>query len=275
MKEKLEKIKRIIKGNEPVYKRLNVKDLKTADYQRNFVSMQKVKEYAENFDWDIFETPLISFRDGEYWIVDGQHRIEVLKILGVETVFCKVLTNLNYQQEALKFNKLNTARRILNACDKFHSRVEAEDCKALSIAKILEEYDLTYSNRTKARKHYDKITAITVVENIYNEGGADHLSRVLRVLKEAWYGEPAAFGRDMMQGLSTFFKNSRGVNDGILVSCLERRMPKDVLTSAKMFGAENGMTISGGASKMPHVAKVIKDLYTAEKNRLKIRNVIQ
>ena len=270
----LEKLRGIAKGNEPVYKRLSVKDLKIADYQRDSISMKKVKEYAENFDWDIFETPLISYRDGEYWIVDGQHRIEVLKLLGIETVFCKVLTNLDYHQEALKFNKLNTARRILSACDKFHSRVEAKDCVATAIDKILKEYSLTYSNRTKARKRYDRVTAITAVENIYKEGGAEHLSRVLRVLKEAWYGEPAAFGRDMMQGLSTFFKNSRGVNDGILISCLERRMPKDILASAKIFGAENGITISSGSSKMPHVAKVVKDLYTAEKNRLKVRNVI-
>ena len=273
MKEKLERIKRMVTGKEPTYKKLKVSELKIAEYQRGDLSMKKVREYAENFDWDVFETPLISYRDEDYWIVDGQHRIETLKLLGIDTVFCKVLTGLTYEQEAAKFNKLNTARRILNANDKFHSRVESKEKDATTIRDVLEQNKLTYS-KYKRKEGFDKVSAITVVENIYRDGGVKHLNRVLSILKEAWYGEPSAFGCDMMQGLSTYLKNSRGVKDGILVSCLERKLPKEVIATANFYAGENNICVSSGSNKKPHVAKVIRDLYNAEKKRLEQHCII-
>lgn len=273
MNARFERIKKLIAGKEPIYKKLKVADLCIGEYQRGDLSMKKVKEYAENFDWDIFETPLVSFRDGKYWIVDGQHRIETLKLLGIDTVFCKVLTDLTYEQEAAKFNKLNTARRILNANDKFHSRVESKERDATTIRDVLEKNKLTYSKRP-CKDGYDKISAITVVENIYRDGGEKHLNRVLNILKEAWYGEPSAFGCDMMQGLSTYLRNSRGVKDGILISCLERKLPKEVIATANFYAGKNNMCTSSGTNKKPHVAKVVRDLYNAEKKRLEQCSII-
>ena len=269
----MNQIKRRIRRNKPVYKELKVSELNVAPYQRDSLSMQKVKEYAENFDWDLFETPLISYRDGKYWIVDGQHRIEVLKLLGIETVFCKVITGLSYETEADKFNKLNTARRILNAGDKFNSRVEANNEDAVTIRDILEKNNLTYCNRLR-KNGCSKVSAIKTVEKIYKDGGEKHLDRVLSVLRESWYGEPAAFGCDMMQGLSTYFKNSRGVKDGILISALERKLPKEVIATANFYAGENNICISSGTNKKPHVAKVIRDLYNAEKKRLEQHSII-
>lgn len=273
MKEKFARIKSVIMGNEPVYKKLKVSELCVDEYQRGDLSMKKVREYAQNFDWDIFETPLVSFRDGKYWIVDGQHRVETLKLLGIDTVFCKVLTGLSYEEEATKFNKLNTARRILNANDKFHSRVESKEKDAITIREVLNHNNLTYAN-CKACNGFDKVSAITVVENIYRDGGAKHLERVLNILKEAWYGEPSAFGGDIMQGLSTYLRHSRGIKDGILISCFERKMPKDVIRAARFYAGENDICTSSGSSKKPHVAKVMRDLYNAEKKRLEARSII-
>lgn len=271
MKEKLAKIRRTMARNKPIYKELKVADLCIADYQRGDLSMSKVKKYAENFDWDIFETPLVSYRDGTYWIVDGQHRIEVLKLLGVETVMCKVLVGLTYEEESSKFNKLNSERRLLSANDKFHSRVEAKEPDAVTIRDILSNNNLTYSKRL-CRKGMDKITAITVVENIYHDGGKKHLDRVLHILKEAWCGEPSAFGCDMMQGLSTFLRHSRGINDEILVSCFEKRMPKDIVIAANVCASRDGVCVStSGGTKKSHVAKIMRDLYSAEKKRLELR----
>lgn len=273
MKGKFERIKKLVVGKEPTYKKLKVSELKVDEYQRGDLSMKKVREYAQNFDWDIFETPLVSYRDGEYWIVDGQHRIETLKLLGIDTVFCKVLTDLTYEKEADKFNKLNTARRILNANDKFHSRVESKEKDATTIRDVLSQNNLTYSKRL-CKNGLDKVSAITVVENIYRDGGEKHLNRVLNILKEAWYGEPAAFGCDMMQGLSTYLRNSRGVKDGILISCLERKLPKEVIAAANFYAGENNLCISSGTNKKPHVAKVVRDLYNAEKKRLELHSII-
>lgn len=271
MKFKIKKEEKCIK---PVYKELKVSELKLADYQRARLSMEIVRRYARNFDWDIFGVPLVSYRDGEYWVVDGQHRVEVLKIIGVETVLCQVLSGLSYEEEADKFVKLNTDHRVLNASQKFHGKVESKNKDALTIRDILKENNLTYA-RHLCEENMNAVSAIATVERLYNEKGAKHLARVISILKEAWYGDKSAFKCSILVGMSTFLSNSRGINDGVLVSALERRMPNDIIVSANLYASKNSISVSDGSGgKKPHIAKVIRDLYNAEKQRLKEYSII-
>lgn len=258
----------------PVYKTLKVSDICIPDYQRARLSMSLIKKYAENFDWDIFGVPLVSYRNGKYYAVDGQHRLEVLKMLGIETVLYQVLTGLTYEEEADKFVRLNVDHKLLNAADKFHGKVESKDKSSLCIRDILKSNNLTYS-KILSEKNTTTVFAIRTVEIIYNKKGGEHLNRLLNILKNAWYGEPSAFSSIMMQGMSTFLSNSRGINEGILVSALERKMPKDIILSANLFANQDGMMVNSDTrGNKPHVAKVIRELYNAEKARLKTHNII-
>lgn len=267
-------LKKSAKCTKPNYKELQVSDLNLADYQRTRLSMEIVKRYAKDFDWDIFGVPLVSYRDGKYWVVDGQHRVEVLKILGIETVLCQVLSGLSYEEEAAKFVKLNTEHKVLNANQKFHGKVEAKDSDALSIRDIMKQNNLTYAKHLRGQNE-TVVSAIATVERIYNKKGSAHLNRVLNILKQAWYGDNSAFNCAVMVGLSTFLSNSRGVQDGILISTLERRMPNDIIVSANLYASKNDINLnSGSGGQKPHIAKVIRDLYNAEKQRLKEHSII-
>lgn len=262
-----------VKGRKPEYIELNVGDIYIAPYQRQDVSMKVVNDIVKNFDWNEFDAPIVSCRNEKWWCVDGQHRLEALKILGIKTIYCRILTGLDYEGESDVFTRRNTNRRQLNPCGVFNGNVNAKHTDAVKINEVLQKNGLTYSKELKD-KGYIKVYAIQTVRNIYRDGGEKHLDRVLNTLKESWYGEPAAFSCDMMQGLSTYFKNSRGVKDGILVSALERKLPKEVIATANFYAGENNICISSGSSKKPHVAKVIRDLYNAEKKRLEMHSII-
>lgn len=267
-------LKKSTKCVKPVYKELKVSELTLPDYQRIRLSMEIVKRYAQDFDWDIFGVPLVSYRDSKYSIVDGQHRIEVLKLLGIDTVLCQVLTGLTYEEEADKFVKLNTDHRVLNANQKFHGKVESKDLDALTIRDVLKQNNLTYAKHLCGNNE-TVVSAIATVERIYNKKGAAHLNRVLNILKQAWFGDKTAFNCAIMVGLSTYLSNSRGVQDGILISALERRMPNDVIVSANLYASKNDINVScGSGGQKPHIAKVIRDLYNAEKQRLKDCSII-
>ena len=268
-------LKKSVKCAKPNYKELQVSDLNLADYQRTRLSMEIVKKYAKDFDWDIFGVPLVCYRDGKYWVVDGQHRVEVLKLLGIETVLCQVLSGLTYEEEAAKFVKLNTEHKVLNANQKFHGKVEAKDSDALTIRDIMKQNNLTYAKHLRGENE-TVVSAIATVERIYDKKGATHLNRLLNILKQSWYGDKTAFNCSIMAGLSTFLSNSRGVQDGILISALERRMPNDIIISANLYASKNDTNVACGGSGLqkPHIAKVIRDLYNAEKQRLKEHSII-
>ena len=231
--------------------------------------MTRVKRYSKFFDWDIFGVPLVSLRNGEYWIVDGQHRVELLKLLGVEEVMCQIICGLTYEQEAEKFVKLNSERGGLTSNQKFHARVEGKDDTALVLVGILQKYGFRYA-KTAGLKKDNYISAIACVENIYKSRGGEHLGRVLSILRESWFGVHSSLIRDLIVGISTFVAEHKNIKDDILCKALEEQVPYNILLRAWVCAGKNGLNVTtGSASKQAHIAKAIRDIYNEKKEELK------
>ena len=74
-------------------------------YQRN-LNANRVKRIAAEFDERIANAPKVSYRDGHYYVFDGQHTIAARKLLNNNcdlNIVCKVYSGLTEQQEALLF----------------------------------------------------------------------------------------------------------------------------------------------------------------------------
>ena len=63
---------------EPELKRVPIANLKFAPYQRE-LKQSKVNKIANNFIPDIVGIGLVSFRNGEFWCLDAQHRIKAME----------------------------------------------------------------------------------------------------------------------------------------------------------------------------------------------------
>ena len=86
-------------------------------YQRG-VERKRVEMIAADFNEYIANEPKVSFRDGKYYVVNGQHTIEgrILRNGGEDLpILCKVYTGLTMEQEALLF-----AERTLRTIDGRH-----------------------------------------------------------------------------------------------------------------------------------------------------------
>lgn len=103
-------------------KKIPLSNIKFAEYQRE-IKPSKINKIVKNFVPDIMGVGLVSFRGGEFWGIDAQHRIEALKKLGYTEILCQVLTGLTYEQECYRFVLLNTGRTQLTANQVFHGRV--------------------------------------------------------------------------------------------------------------------------------------------------------
>lgn len=240
----------------PVYQPLNVDLLEMADYQRG-LKQNKVANYVKNYDPMIFGTILVSYRDNRYWIVDGQHRVEVAKRLGIKTVWCQVIEGLTYEQEATEFHKINTRRVPLNANQKFHALVESKDNVALNIVGILNKYGMVYSRRGQEFVP-NCITAIGSVQTIYAKCGAEQLDTVLRIVKRTWNGDHVSLRAEILKGLNTFISNYI-YNEETLIKALEKLKPLDLITMARASVISRRTGRSDGTCF--HIAKTIRDLY--------------
>ena len=88
-----------------------------AEYQRR-LQMSKVKRMVAEFNGVIVNPPKVSYRDGRYIVIDGQHTIVGLKTLngGKDlSIVCRVYTGLTKEEEALVFAEQTGASTPLSA----------------------------------------------------------------------------------------------------------------------------------------------------------------
>ena len=96
-------------------------------YQRG-VQRKRVELIAADFNEYVANEPKISFRNGKYYVVDGQHTIEarILRNGGrALPILCKVYTGMTMQQEALRFAEQNGHSAPLSAASSCAQRLRA------------------------------------------------------------------------------------------------------------------------------------------------------
>ena len=98
-------------------------------YQRG-VERKRVELIARDFNEYIVCEPKVSFRNGRYYVMDGQHTIEGCILLnGGEDrpILCKVYTGLTMEQETLLFAEQNGHAAPLSAGIKLRAKVVGGD----------------------------------------------------------------------------------------------------------------------------------------------------
>ena len=88
-----------------------------AEYQRK-LQMGKVKQMVAEFNGIIVNPPKVSYRDGRYIVIDGQHTIVGLKTLNGGNdlpILCRVYVGLTKEEEALVFAQQTGASTPLSA----------------------------------------------------------------------------------------------------------------------------------------------------------------
>lgn len=144
-----------------------------------------VNHLIAQFDIEQVGVPTLNYRDGHHYVIDGQHRIEAMRGMGLgETKLdCAVFSGLTDQQEAEMFLRLNNVLAV-NGFDRYRVGVQAgreEDC---ALSDILDELGLHVSmDRTEGSVH-----CIGTLRRIYQQTGGDNLSRTLRIVHTA-YGD--------------------------------------------------------------------------------------
>lgn len=98
-------------------------------YQRG-VQRKRVEQIAANFNEYTANEPKVSYRNGKFYVTDGQHTIEgrILRNGGKDLlILCKVYTGLTVQQEALFFAEQNGFSAPLSAGIKLRAKVVGGD----------------------------------------------------------------------------------------------------------------------------------------------------
>lgn len=179
--------------------------------QREF-SVAQGDRLATDLDLNKLGFPIVNYRDGVHWLVDGQHRVYALKKngFGEDQLDCEVYENLTDKEMAEIFLGRDQ-RRPVSPFDKFFVACTAQYTREVAVRRSVETQGL----RIGRNKEENTIGAIGALLKVYDRAGNGHLgevivSQVCRTLKGAYGGDAAAFDASMIEGLGLVYNRYNG-----------------------------------------------------------------
>ena len=173
-------------------------------YQRNF-NVNRAKKIADEFDERIANEPKVSFRDGRYFVFDGQHTVAARKFLnGGEDlpIKCKVYFDMTEQQEALLFAQQTGASAPLSAGAKLRAEIHGEDPFALAFKAATESVGLQLDYDQERGEM--RIGCIQTARNAYATIGEDRYKEATQILATVWNGDPDSFRAENVVAITRF-----------------------------------------------------------------------
>ena len=160
-------------------------------YQRP-VREEKVNDLIQRWDETMLEPVVVSFRDGKFYVIDGQNRISAMRKMngGHEVmVLCKVHTGMTYQDEAEMCWKLDQAKQRMDMAQSVNALSESgTNAEITDIRQILEREGFRWALSRKTGREYE-IASTRAVINAYRLLGGAAFARMLRLMAETWRGK--------------------------------------------------------------------------------------
>ena len=156
----------------------------------------------------------VSYRDGRFYIIDGQHRYYAARANGIEKLLCIVRVGLTVEDEARIFVELNTSRKPPKPFDIYKANIrngneEIPEVKVdMGVKRICEKHEvqISYHNDFPAPR---KLRALKAVRDCVRVYGEDSLDWIFETMKgTGWYDCNDSYSDTVLNALKTYYGNN-------------------------------------------------------------------
>ena len=205
-------------------------------YQRP-VEEKDVDKLIRKWDDRLLNPLIVSFRDGHFFIVDGQHRAAALRKMndGADViVMCRVHDDLTYEMEAELYAKLDKANKRMTLSQSTNALIESgTDAEVIEIKRLVEKNGFRWALSIPTGKEYE-IAATRAVINAYRLLGGAAFDRMLQLLSDTWQGAPNSLRAAMLSGLALFLKTYESeLDNAIFIECLSLVEPESIIRCSR------------------------------------------
>lgn len=239
-------------------------------YQRP-VNPKEVDRLIREWDERLLEPVIVSFRDGKFNVVDGQHRIAAMRKMnggGSVMVNCKVYSGMSYSQEADFCYKLDKAKKRLNLSQSTNALAEAgTDAEISQIKRLVESCGFVWA-LNKSRGKTGEIISNRALVNAYRLLGSDAFSRLLSLLWDTWQGDPRSLTASVISGMALFVKTyDTELNDHAFITRLSQIDPEEINRRGKSDFSTNNAAL--------RFARVLLEKYNGQRGGRKLPYLFQ
>lgn len=210
-----------------------VDDLGQRDVNRRRAQFNKI---MRTFNPNLVQPISVALIDGKYYCFDGQMTMKVLKARNAGRdlcVKCRVYNGMTKMDAAEMFiNQRGTTSRV-TITDQIRVMGNYGDQKAINFQKITETNGLEISWAGNTAQN--AVIAVSTLWKEYNAMGDDALyGSFIRVIKQAWNGDPKGSQAQILKGLGLFVRTYKGqYKEDILISKLQTKRPVDIIRDAQ------------------------------------------
>lgn len=200
-------------------------------YQRP-VNQKEVDRLIREWDERLLDPVIVSFRDGRFYVVDGQHRISAMRKMNNGNdvmVNCKVYSGLDYEQEAALCYKLDKAKKRLSLSQSTNALAESgTDPETMEIRQLVENCGFVWALGKSKGKTGEIVTTRALV-NAYRMLGGASFTHMLHLLWDAWQGDPRSLTAAVLSGVALFVKTYENeMDDNTFVVRLSQADPDEI-----------------------------------------------
>ncbi len=208
-------------------------------YQRK-IDHTRVKHIADEFSEYIANEPKVSYRDGHYYVFDGQHTIAARRLRNNNKdlpIRCKVYHGLTEKDEARLFAIQTGESADLTPGAKLRANVCGDDPEALAFidATNSEGIDIDYDRQ----RGTNRIGCVATAFSLYETVGEEDYRDGLEIILEAWNGDPESLRAETLSGVIQFVHIYHGEYDrGRLIKLLSKTDPLSIYRKGKLLGVD-------------------------------------
>jgi hypothetical protein len=168
-----------------------------AKYQRDTSSRRSqnlIEKIAAGFRWERFGA-VLTVCQGDVWhVIDGQHRVEAARRIGVDSVPAIVLPHATVAEAAADFVAINRDRVAVTPLHIHHAQLAAGDPEAQTIERVCKASDVEIcrypvpSNKMKP----GQTLAVQSIARLVKLGGEEWAVRVMKRVRREGGAAPGA-----------------------------------------------------------------------------------
>lgn len=265
-KESLSKEEMLIKygdiESEPRYERLDSSMLHANLPYQNVFDQSIVDKIVNEFKKSLLRPLEVSYRDGQYNVIDGKHRLtgikELEKLTGVKIpVPCWVHYGLTAEGECKLFVDLENEKRTIGSMELYKAAYEANDDYTVNFVDTIRKVGFIFDFCSTSKN--GRIHMTTTPSKILDKLGQVDFERYLMLLYNTWNGDKDFLSQRFMNGFCDFYENYKNeINDKLFVKrlCL---LTKDEVELALAMNIKN--------DKFKVIANLIFNKYNRNKKK--------
>lgn len=169
-------------------------------------------------EWDMNSCDFldVSFRDGNFYIIDGQHRYTAAKFLGVQTLPCVVRMGLTKNKEAIIFARQNRNVKKLYPYDTYKANVECGDTSYpevridMEIDRICKVYNIEVKKVSAYTKGNKILRSLSRSREIVSRNGVDCFEWIIKTIcLTNWENCSLSYSKEIISLLNNFYVENK------------------------------------------------------------------